>query len=273
MQDRQAPPATAADIANGFVAARRAARPLAHFPGELPASLDAAYAVQDEAIRLWGAPVVGWKVALIHPDLRARHGGEERLVGPVFAGTLVDARNGPVEAPVFDGGFAAIEAELAVRLGADLPAREAPYGLDDVARAVEDLFLAVEVASSPLATINDLGPTAVISGFGNNAGIILGPAVTGWRDAPPEALATRVVIDGETVGEGSAAKVPGGPLGALVFAANCLSSRGRGLKAGDIVSTGATTGIHPVRPGMAALVSSPAAGEIRLSVTRAVGEG
>lgn len=273
MQDNKELPTTAADIANRFVAARRAAQALKDFPGVLPASLEAAYAVQDEGIRQWGAPVVGWKVALIHPDLRPAYNGEERLVGPVFAGTLVEAKGEAVAAPVIEGGFAAIEAEFAVRLGTGLPARDEPYGLDEVTQAVDGLFLAVEVASNPLAVINDLGPGAIISGFGNNAGIILGPPVKGWRDAPLEALATRVVVDGATVGEGSAAKVPGGPLGALVFAANCLSARGLGLKAGDIVSTGASTGIHPVRPGMEALVSCGAAGDIRLSVTRAVGEG
>lgn len=273
MQNLGRSPAASAEIANRFVAARRAAVALDSFPGPLPASLDAAYAVQDEAIRQWGAPVVGWKVALIHPDLRPAYGGAERLVGPVFAGTLVEARGETVAAPVIEGGFAAIEAEFAVRLGADLPAREAPYGLDEVTRAVDDLLLAVEVASNPLAAINDLGPAAIISGFGNNAGIIVGPQVKGWRDAPLDALATRVMVEGAIVGEGSAAKVPGGPLGALVFAANCLSARGLGLKAGDIVSTGASTGIHPVRPGMGATVSCGAAGDIRLSVTRAVGEG
>ena len=46
--------------------------------------------------------------------------------------------------------------------------------------------------------------------------------------------------------------MPGGPLAAVLFLARHLAARGRGLKEGDWVSTGASTGIHPVRPGDAA---------------------
>ncbi len=41
----------------------------------------------------------------------------------------------------------------------------------------------------------------------------------------------------------------GGPIAALQFLAEHLLSRGRRLKAGDVVLTGMTTGIHHVVPG------------------------
>ncbi len=42
--------------AEEFIAARREVRVLAEFPGPLPADLDAAYAVQEEVLRLTRAP-------------------------------------------------------------------------------------------------------------------------------------------------------------------------------------------------------------------------
>ena len=79
-----------------------------------------------------------------------------------------------VERPVFDGGFAAVEAELVIRVGADAPADKTDWTIDEAHRFVGELCIGIEVASSPLATLNDLGPGAVISDFGNNWGIVVG---------------------------------------------------------------------------------------------------
>ena len=51
-------------IAGRFLAARRAAAGLESYPGDFPATLDDAYAIQDEAIASWGRPVIGWKSAM-----------------------------------------------------------------------------------------------------------------------------------------------------------------------------------------------------------------
>ena len=51
---------------------------------------------------------------------------------------------------------------------------------------------------------------------------------------------------------GSAASVSGGPLAALAFALRCNARRGRPLRAGTLVSTGAVTGVHSIAAGQAA---------------------
>ena len=56
-------------VASAFVGARRAARALANYPGEVPVTLDAAYRIQDAAIRLHGGVIAGWKVGRIQPPL------------------------------------------------------------------------------------------------------------------------------------------------------------------------------------------------------------
>ena len=102
-------------IAGRFLDARRAAAGLDAYPGALPASLDEAYAIQAEAIRRWGRPVIGWKVGRVAPPLVDRF-GTDRLAGPIFARAA--ATDDPVAMPIFAQGFAAGEAEFLLRIGA-----------------------------------------------------------------------------------------------------------------------------------------------------------
>ena len=236
------------EIALAFRSARLSALPLAHFPGALPISLAAAYAVQEEAISAFPDKVGGWKVAGIAPDLRSKLGAE-RLAGPAFASRIRQPAGGEVvQFPVFAGGFAAVEAEFIFQIGRDVAGIEA----DDHAalgEAVASLHCGVETAGSPFAGINDLGPLSVIADFGNNDGLIIGPAIPNWRVTPLEAMTSETRINGVSVGRGSAALVAGGPITALAFLVRHLAMRGRVLRAGDFVSTGMTTGIHLVQTG------------------------
>lgn len=236
-------------VAQAFVGARAAARPLDVFPGSVPETLDDAVAVQERAILLGGRSVVGWKVAMIRPDLRDPL-GSERIAGPIMAGTvalLLDG--GSAEVAVYEGGFAALEAEFVARFATAVHPGPDGFTPAVIRAALGSLHAGAEVASSPLATINDLGPLAVVSDHGNNAGVVVGPELTGWRDADPSTLTSRMRVDGVVVGEGSAANVPGGPIASLVWLAGHLARRGRRLRAGDVVATGMTTGIHRVGPG------------------------
>ncbi|MDQ0463668.1 2-keto-4-pentenoate hydratase [Caulobacter ginsengisoli] len=250
------------DIATRFVRARRAAVSLPGYPGDAPADLATGYAVQDTAIPLWGTPVVGWKVGRIMPEFHDKLGAD-RLGGPVFADRLWTAKAGETLAfPVIPGGFAAVEAEFIYRLGTDAPAGKTDWTPDEAVGLVETLLFGVEIAGSPLATINALGPTVVASDFGNNAGLILGGEIPGWRDRSPESMTCETFIDGALVGSGSAASLPGGPTASLAFLLGSCAARGRPLKAGDLVSTGAATGIHDITAGQSARIVFDGFGEI-----------
>ena len=252
-----------AEIARAFVDARLQARALPGYPGAIPASMDDAYAIQDIALSLFPDQVVGWKVGLIASALHAQLGAE-RLAGPIFSRQLWTPAPGETQSfPVFTGGFAAVEAEFIVRIGKDAPAGVTYWTVEDAIDLVGSLHVGIEFAGSPLATINDLGPTVVASDFGNNAGQILGPAIADWRDRTWPSMTVETQVNGKSVGAGSAANVPGGPLASLAFLAGCVARRGRPLKAGQIVTTGATTGIHEVAAGDEAFVSFAELGEFR----------
>lgn len=254
-------------IARAFVAARAAARPLDRFPGRQPATLDDAVRVQERVLAICGRRLAGWKVAMIRPDLRADL-GSERLAGPIFADAVYDLpTGGNTDVGIFDGGFAALEAEFVGRFARDLD--PGPNGCDDASllAALAGIHAGAEIASSPLATLNDLGPTAVVCDHGNNAGVVVGPELPGWRTPAFTQTPSRMWVDGIVAGEGHAASVPGGPLASLRWLADHLATRGRHLRAGDVVATGMTTGVHVVRPGMRGRIEFADAAPCDIGVT------
>lgn len=254
----------AAAAARAFVAARLRGEPLDAYPGAAPQTLKEAYDIQDEAIDLWPADVVGWKIGLVQPQHRAAYGGVERIAGPIFADNLQAARAGGavIEFPVFVGGFAAVEAEFVLRLGDDAPAT-ANWTPNAASELVDAMFVGVECAGSPYAQINDRGPAVTASDFGNNAGLVLGPEIAHWRDVPLTSFNAEMRIDGVAAGRGDASSIPNGPFAALAFLLGVLAERGRPLKAGQYVSTGAVTGVHPIDAGQLAEVDFGALGVIR----------
>ena len=255
------------EIARRLVRARLQATALPDYPGALPPSLDAGYASQDAAIAMWPTPVAGWKVGRI-PDAWLVRMGEERLVGPIFEDAVQHVLPGEAAGfAVIAGGFAAVEAEFVFRLGADAPVGKTAWTDDEALALVDALLVGAELAGSPLPRINDLGPAVVVSDFGNNAGLILGPPVPEWRrmlGTLEQDLRCETAIDGEVVGSGRASDIAGGLVAALRFALARCARRGMPLRAGQLVSTGAATGIHDIRAGQQARVSFDGIGEIAI---------
>jgi 2-keto-4-pentenoate hydratase len=261
-QDRgvDAMDAEEAAIAAHFVAARLQGRALAEFPGAIPADLVAAYRVQDHAIARWPDQVVGWKVGYIQPQRRDAS-GDERLLGPIFRRQVWQA-DGRVGLRVFAGGFGAVEAEYVLRLLADAPADKSEWSAQEAEALPAALHIGIEIASSPLATINALGPCVVVSDFGNNNGLLIGSEIPEWRRLDEHGLRAETWIDGERVGSGGATILPGGLRAAYAFALARSAQRGRPLRAGDLVATGNATGIHDIAVGQTALVRFDGHGEI-----------
>lgn len=242
-------PETADMIAEAFHRARQDGVALADYPGEVPKDLAAAYTIQERAIGLWPDQVVGWKVAMVAEPWRAAYPTADRISGPVFSKRLVSSITGPAQLKAFPGGFIAVEAEFVVRIGRDIPADATFAKADDLLPYVAGVHAGIELAASPLASLNDLGPGAVVSDFGNNSGVIIGDEITSFADGGLEAEVSSMAVNGQEVGTGSAARIPGGPLEAVRYLHAHLAERGRTLKAGDWVSTGASTGIHRTEIG------------------------
>jgi 2-keto-4-pentenoate hydratase len=259
-------PSDVAGIAEQFVQARLNARALTHYPGVVPPDLDTAYRCQDHALAHWPDPIGGWKVARVPPAQQAQY-AEERLVGPVFTPNIhVAAPGRTIDCPVFEGGFAAVEAEIVICVGRDAPRDKLEWTLDEAADFVGELCIGIEIASSPLATLNDLGAGAVVSDFGNNWGVVVGMAVSDWRGLYE--VTAQSFIDDEFVGRG-VSSIRHGPLGALAFTLAKCARRGRPLQAGAVITTGMITGVHDIRPGQRSRHVFQGLGEVGCRAVRA----
>lgn len=253
--------ATSDGIAAALVSARRDRRALDAFPGPMPASMAEAYRIQDAGISIWDDDVAGWKIGLVGAHLRDALKAE-RLAGPIFSRDVRTAEPGAaVEFPVFSGGFAAVEGEFVFRMGADAPAGKTNWTDDEAAALVEAVHIGVETAGSPMRMINDLGPTVVSSDFGNNFGVIVGGAIDNWR-ARMDGIEVSTEIEGQVVGTGGALALPGGPLAGLCFLLTHLAERGRPLRKGQLVSSGAITGVHDILAGQSSVIAFEGCGAI-----------
>jgi len=253
-------------IAEEFVRARLSARPLKAYPGIVPGDTASAYACQDAAIALWPDSVAGWKVARIPPDW-AQKFPEPRLNGPVFSRNVHQVKPGEMaKCPIFEGGFAAVETEIVIRVGADAPASKLQWTIAEALPFVGSVHMGIEVASSPLATLNDLGAGAVISDFGNNWGVVVGAEIANWHAI--QSIDCGAYIDGHEVGA-KAVSIEQGPLSAFAFTLGKCASRGFPLKAGAWITTGMITGVHDIRVGQTSRHTFAQHGEVRCQAIRA----
>jgi 2-keto-4-pentenoate hydratase len=174
------------------------------------------YSVQDLAIDLWPDELVGWKVGLVPPQHRERLGAE-RLAGCIFKSKVWDA--GPTQPTPFRaiaGGFTAVEAEFIIRLGKDAPADKTEWTAEEAAEYVGELLVGVEIAGSPLATINPWArPSWRPTSATTTARSWVRPFPTGATSpgricrSRPSSTASRSAR--------AAATIPGSPLAALAF--------------------------------------------------------
>jgi 2-keto-4-pentenoate hydratase len=238
------PETNAENIARSFTDARRAGLALPDFPGRIPDSLAQAYAVQDRAISLSDADIAGWKVGKISPPFD----GVDRLAGPIFASHVVPASD-DLTMPIFADGFGAAEAEFLLRVGTAPDPAKTRYTTQEAAALIDAVHVGIEIASSPFPGINDHGPTVTVSDFGNNNGLVVGAAIEGWRDLDLDAWPVELWINDALIGSATTATMLDGPFGAVRFLLELLAARGIPVAAGQWISTGAVTGVHPVAVG------------------------
>lgn len=241
-------------ISQRLVSARLDARPLSEYPGNLPVNLESAYRIQSLSISAWPDEISGWKVGGVPQAFQAKFGAE-RLSGPIFrAATRSVEEGGTISMSVFRGGFAAIEAEFIAEFAVSIAPGEIDQSAIDITDLVSTVYIGAEIASSPMAEINRLGPVAIISDFGNNAGLVIGPKIEDWRNRLAEQITIAVTVDGKLLGT-IAAAMKKGVFAAVSFLIELCAERGIHIPAGTLVCCGALSGIHDVEVGALAQVN------------------
>jgi 2-keto-4-pentenoate hydratase len=196
---------------------------------------------------LSGAPARGFKVGSTSVEAQRLLGTDEPGSGLLLAS---DVHEGPARIAVVPAHTPAVEGEFAFRLGRDLPPRAATYAADEVAAAVAAVAGAIEVVGSRFAGgLAGKGRLLVTADCGANIALVTGPWRDGWRALDLSTHRVAMTVNGVLRGTGTGDRALGDPMNVLVWLANQQSAAGRGLEAGEIVSTGTCTGLDVVHPG------------------------
>lgn len=203
--------------------------------------------------------VGGAKVAITTAVMQRLMKIGEPCGGAVFAGEIYRS---PTTLRMADFGRVAVECEIAVTLGRDLPGGQ---GRDEIAEAIESCHAAIELIDDARAEYGLFDALNLIADNAWNAGLVLGPPVKEWRHLDLATLAGAMTVGGRLAGRGTGADVLGHPLNALVWLADTLARRGRPLRAGMVVTTGSIVATQWPQPGETVEVEIEALGKAAAS--------
>ncbi len=242
--------------------ARARRLPYRNLPDDLrPASIAEAYAAQEAYYRLaepiYGA-VAGAKIATTTKVMQQLMGINHPCGGAIFSRTI---HRSPAKLRAADFVNLRIESEIALQLGADLPASGAPWTPQTVAPAVAAALPAFELIEDRNANYAKTEALSLIVENCWNGGVVTGTP----KRVPLDDLvgiAGRLTLGGKLVDEGAAED----PCATLAWLANHVADRGRDLKADMIVITGSLIPTVSVGPGQRAVFTVDGLGEVTMDV-------
>jgi 2-keto-4-pentenoate hydratase len=213
---------------------------------ELPKTKDEAYAIQDEIVALSGQERRGYKVGSTSVEAQRLLGTDEPGAGVLLAPYVYDS---PARVGLTPAHMPAVEGEFAFQMARDLPPRASAYTLAEVEAAIESVAGAIEVVGTRFAGgLAGKGRLLTTADCGVSIALAVGPW-TRWDSRDLRAHRVTMTINGTLRGEGTGSRALGDPLNVLLWLANHQSAAGRGLRAGEIVSTGTCTGLDPIHAG------------------------
>lgn len=203
-----------------------------------PATMDDAYAIQDEilarALRSGSDSVAGYKVGLTTEKMQKFCGVAEPIGGRILQST-VRASGATIRKSQFHR--LGIESELALRIGKEVPVR--PEGnVQDLIGCVAAVAAAFEVIDDRDADYAHLEASSIAAENSWNKGMVLGEAASPAALGDLRGLPGRLLVNGEQVATGSSDDVMNGPLWVLAWVARFAHEAGTPLQPGQWIMTG-----------------------------------
>jgi len=243
--------------------ARRAHRNFANLPEELkPATIAEAYQAQEVYYRLaepvYG-PIAGVKVAVATKVMQQLMGITHPCGGAIFSRTIHPS---PARIAKSDFINLRIESEIALKLGQDMPAAQAPWTAESVVPYVAGAMPAYELIEDRNAVYTETQAVSMIVENCWNGGVVIGTP----RAVQPKAIigvTGRQTLNGKSIGEGQSEN----PFATLAWLANLLAERKRDLKAGMVVITGSLIPTFSIQARDRCVFTVDGLGECVLDVT------
>jgi 2-keto-4-pentenoate hydratase len=208
--------------------------------------VDTAYEIQEANTSYWlaaGRRIVGCKIGLTSPAVQKQLGVDRPDFGILFADMQATEGDKIQLVRILQPR---IEAEVAFEIGSDLTT--ANPTVTDVIRATAFVMPALEIVGSRIRNW-DITIVDTIADNASSGLFVIGKEKRTLEGLDLSKVVMRMTRGGDVVSEGSGAACLDNPLNAVAWLAGELGRRGRPLRAGDIVLSGALGPMVPVSPG------------------------
>ncbi|MCP8689778.1 2-keto-4-pentenoate hydratase [Marinobacterium sedimentorum] len=229
--------------------------------GCTPDSYQDAYAIQDAVCHaLWlnrGLRINAWKAGAANASVTP-------FVAPIPPDRVFDNHSTLAAADFHEIGA---EAELAYRLGRDLPARDAPYSEAEVRSAIDGIQVTIEIIDSRMRHWREQTAFWQLADSQMNGALIVGDLYADWQNIDHSQQQALLLVDGSEHVSATASNTVGDPFNIMTAAINATVQRFGGLRAGDLFSAGSWTGTCFVEPGCEIIARFPGIGDARVSIS------
>jgi 2-keto-4-pentenoate hydratase len=233
-----------------------------------PKDHDAAYQCQNELMDLtlnhYGGKLIGYKTACTNESAQKLLYLDEPFYGPLLSPFV---HKSPAKLKTDDFFMRVIEPEFAFQMAADLPPRNKEYTRDEVSKAVAAVMPAIEIVDSRYNDWKDkkIGALSLIADNACNGAWVHGQPKHNWIDFDLAKHEVNLFVNGTPIRKGRGDAVMGHPLNPLTWLTNMLSQHGKGLKAGDMITTGITTEVYLANRGDQIVADFGSIGSVELS--------
>lgn len=228
------------------------------------ADMNMAYAIQDAGDAILrsehGYKPIGYKIAGTNPASRAH-----LKISAPFHGRLYDKLTTTSPAALGDIPFLRVhEPEIAIQIDRDLDPAQAPFSAEQIEAATRAVLPAIEIIGTPFEPWAQAGAPNLASDNAAFGYWIMGAPVRDWSRMDLLDGAVTLTINGEVKATGKGRNVDDGAFGATAWLANALAAKGRGLKAGEYITTGSVTPPIPVASGQHVVADFGPLGRVEL---------
>ncbi len=237
--------------------------------GVVPVTMADAYLAQAALVERMltdtpGCKPIGYKIACTSSVARDLFDAD----GPVY-GRLLSCRHWQDGAALSAAQFPilAVEPEFAFRMVESVPETSDAWTGNTIARFVGNMVPSLEIVGRRFANWSAYCAESLAADNAVHMGWVQGRETGLWRTADLENHPVSLSVNGRVQLSGSSANVMGSPLNALAWLANELPRHGHQLQAGDMVTTGVCTDVHPSGPGESLLADFGTLGTVSLSFT------
>jgi 2-keto-4-pentenoate hydratase len=187
------------------------------------------------------------------------------IVSPIAASGIL--RASPCRVPGTATGQ--IEPEVAFVLSRDLPARAKPYTDDELRDAIGESRFVLELLRTSYAKKAEASSLEILADAYNNLGLLIGPVIPNALERPLEVLHVTISVPDRTLVDRDGRNPSGHPLKAFAWLVHFLNGRGKGLKAGQVITTGSYAGLVEVPVGVPLRVQLGDLGSIEVELITA----